>query len=68
MGIDVCMMTGDGAATAHAIARQVGIPPERVWASMSPKGKAAVVTELMEERRGGVAMVSPTLQKKRGIS
>ncbi|KAI0322764.1 E1-E2 ATPase-domain-containing protein [Amylostereum chailletii] len=55
MGIEVNMMTGDGKETALAIAKQVGIKPEGVWSSMSPKGKASVVTELMEQ--GGVAMV-----------
>jgi len=58
MGIEVNMMTGDGKATALAIAKQVGIPAEGVWASMSPKGKAAVVTELVEKHGQGVAMVS----------
>ncbi|KAI0060218.1 heavy metal translocatin [Artomyces pyxidatus] len=58
MGIEVNMMTGDGKETALAVAKQVGIKPEGVWASMSPKGKASVVTELME--MGGVAMVRLT--------
>lgn len=67
MGIEVCMMTGDGHATALAIAKEVGIPPECVWARMSPKGKGTVVSELMEKEKqrvgggkkkaGGVAMV-----------
>lgn len=56
MGIEVNMMTGDGKATALAIAEQVGIKPQGVWANMSPKGKAAVITELME-KFGDVAMV-----------
>ncbi|THH06595.1 hypothetical protein EW146_g9563 [Bondarzewia mesenterica] len=55
MGIEVNMMTGDGKETALAIAHQVGIKPEGVWASMSPKGKASVITELMT--KGEVAMV-----------
>ena len=58
MGMQVSMMTGDGRTTALAIAREVGIPPECVWAGMSPKGKAKIVTELMEKEGGGVAMVS----------
>ncbi len=45
MGVEVAMMTGDGHATALAIAREVGIKPELVWASMSPKGKAVKVAE-----------------------
>ncbi|KAH8116467.1 copper P-type ATPase CtaA [Phellopilus nigrolimitatus] len=57
MGMEVNMMTGDGHATALAIAKEVGIKPEGVWARMSPKGKAKVVEELMEKDRGGVAMV-----------
>jgi P-type Cu+ transporter len=57
MGIEVNMMTGDGQATAIAIAKQVGIRPDGVWANMSPKGKAAMVTELMEKHGTGVAMV-----------
>ncbi|KAF8600737.1 copper P-type ATPase CtaA [Ceratobasidium sp. AG-I] len=59
MGVEVCMMTGDSAPTAYAIAADVGIPRSCVWAGMSPKGKATVVTELMEKLKGkgGVAMV-----------
>ncbi|KAI0333930.1 copper P-type ATPase CtaA [Cubamyces sp. BRFM 1775] len=57
MGIEVNMMTGDAKGTAMAVAKQVGIKPENVWANMSPKGKASVVTELMEKYGGGVAMV-----------
>ena len=59
LGIEVNMMTGDAKTTALAVAKQVGIRPEHVWAHMSPKGKAAVVTELMEKHGGGVAMVRP---------
>jgi len=51
------MMTGDGKATALAIAKQVGIKPESVWAGMSPKGKASLVTELIQKHGEGVAMV-----------
>jgi len=57
MGIDVTMMTGDGKATALAVAKQVGIRPEGVWASVSPKGKAALISEMMEKENGGIAMV-----------
>ncbi|KAL5537182.1 CCC2 [Sanghuangporus sanghuang] len=57
MGIEVNMMTGDGRTTAMAIAKEVGISTNGVWARMSPKGKAKVVAELMEKDRGGVAMV-----------
>lgn len=57
LGIEVNMLTGDGKATAVAIAKQVGIRPENVWAGMSPKGKAAMITEMIEKNQGGVAMV-----------
>ncbi|KAG8220991.1 HAD-like domain-containing protein [Butyriboletus roseoflavus] len=57
MGIEVGMMTGDGMSTALAVARQVGIRPENVWANMSPKGKASLVSEIMNKEGRGVAMV-----------
>ncbi|KIJ65595.1 hypothetical protein HYDPIDRAFT_88088 [Hydnomerulius pinastri MD-312] len=57
MGIEVSMMTGDGMSTALAVAKQVGIKPEAVWANMSPKGKASLVTEMMKKEGSGVAMV-----------
>lgn len=57
MGIEVSMMTGDGMVTALAVAKQVGIKPDCVYANMSPKGKASRVAELMKEGNGGVAMV-----------
>jgi len=61
MGIEVNMVTGDGKATAIAIAKQVGIRPENVWADMSPMGKAAMVTEFMQKDGAGVAMVRISL-------
>lgn len=57
MGIEVNMMTGDSKATALAIAAQVGIWPDGVWAEMSPSGKAAKIRELIEQHGDGVAMV-----------
>jgi Cu+-exporting ATPase len=57
MGVEVNMMTGDGKTTALAIAKQVGIHPEGVWAGVSPKGKASLVTDLIEKHGEGVAMV-----------
>lgn len=55
MGIEVNMMTGDGKATAIAIAKQVGIRPEDVWSTMTPKGKAAT-------RAGESLIPSPTYE------
>jgi Cu+-exporting ATPase len=57
MGIEVNMLTGDARETAVVVAQQVGIRPEDVWAGMSPKGKATVVTELIEKEGNSVAMV-----------
>lgn len=58
MGIDVNLMTGDGELTAKAVAAEVGVRPEGVWARMSPQGKARVVEHLMEKYGGqGIAMV-----------
>jgi len=56
MGIEVFMMTGDNKATALAIAKRVGIEARNVWADMSPKGKASVIAEMIEQE-DGVAMV-----------
>jgi len=50
MGLDVVMLSGDAPRTARAVAAQVGIPPERVVAGVSPAQKAAVVRAL--QRRG----------------
>lgn len=57
MGIQVTMLTGDAVTTAYAIAREVGIDEDEVYASVSPKGKAKIVTDLMARDGGGVAMV-----------
>jgi len=57
MGISVTMLTGDAAITAHAIAKEVGIDEEDVYAGVSPKGKAKIVQDLMARDGGGVAMV-----------
>ncbi|KAI9435332.1 hypothetical protein H4582DRAFT_2100471 [Lactarius indigo] len=50
-------------ASALVVVCQVGIAPGGVWVGMSPKGKAAVVAELMEKDNGGVPMVGDRDQR-----
>lgn len=57
MGIAVTMLTGDTKETAIAIGREVGIPPEDIYAGVSPKGKARIISDLMASEGGKVAMV-----------
>jgi Cu+-exporting ATPase len=54
LGIDVLMLTGDGRATADAIAREAGI--HRVVAEVAPEDKAAEIARLQADGRS-VAMV-----------
>jgi len=46
MGVGVWMITGDARVTAEAVARQVGIPPERVLAEVLPGDKSDQVERL----------------------
>ncbi len=55
-GVDAWLVTGDHRATALAVARQVGIAPERVMAQVLPGDKATKVAELQAGGRR-VAMV-----------
>ncbi|HWE39452.1 MAG TPA: heavy metal translocating P-type ATPase [Isosphaeraceae bacterium] len=59
-GVEVALLTGDNAATALAIAAQLGLPADRVFAEVLPDGKAATIAGL---RDGGkrVAMVGDGL-------
>ncbi|MBI4557945.1 MAG: copper-translocating P-type ATPase [Candidatus Hydrogenedentes bacterium] len=54
MGLQVAMITGDNARTAHTVAQQLGI--ERVLADVLPGEKAEAVKQLQREV-GPVAMV-----------
>jgi Cu+-exporting ATPase len=51
LGLEVWMLTGDNAATAHAIASSVGIDAEHVIADVLPAEKAAHVAHLREQGR-----------------
>jgi P-type Cu+ transporter len=48
-GIEAWLLTGDGRATALAVATAVGIPAERVIAEVLPEDKAAAVQRLRAE-------------------
>ena len=57
MGVKVTMLTGDAKPTALAMARELGLTEDEVYAGVSPKGKGRIITELMKTDKGGVAMV-----------
>lgn len=62
MGIIVSLLTGDAEVTAKAIARQMGIDPDEVYAGVSPRGKAKIIKDLSAKHGGpggggGIAMV-----------
>ena len=55
-GLDVWLLTGDSRVTAEAVAREVGIPADRVVAEVLPGDKDAVIERLQAEGHK-VAMV-----------
>jgi Cu+-exporting ATPase len=55
-GIEVWLLTGDGQATAEAVAEQVGIAPERVRAEARPADKASLIA-MLQSNGHVVAMV-----------
>ncbi len=55
-GIEVWLVSGDGRITTEAVARQVGISPDRVEAETRPADKAATI-ERLQARGLVVAMV-----------
>ncbi len=55
-GVDVWLLTGDARTTAEAVARAVGIAPDRVIAEVLPGDKDATIQRLRAEGRT-VAMV-----------
>jgi Cu+-exporting ATPase len=57
MGIEVALATGDQERTAKAIAAEVGIADEDVYAGMSPNGKKALIEKLQKQGHR-VAMVA----------
>jgi Cu+-exporting ATPase len=59
LGLDPYLVTGDSAATAHAVARAVGIPADHVHAEVLPADKVEIVRRLRGHGRSGrgVAMV-----------
>jgi Cu+-exporting ATPase len=46
LGLRPFLLTGDNEQTAHAVAAQLGIPAEDVFAGISPEGKADVIASI----------------------
>ena len=49
--VDVWMITGDNERTAHAVAKDIGIDPDNVMASVLPEDKAVVVEDIQDDGR-----------------
>ena len=61
LGTAVYLLTGDASSAGAAVAREVGIPTERVFAGVLPEGKSARVASLKASLNGRVAMVGDGL-------
>ncbi|KAI9189996.1 Cu(2+)-transporting P-type ATPase [Blastocladiella emersonii ATCC 22665] len=59
MGVEVSMVTGDNPTTALVLARQAGIPPHRVFAGVSPAGKADIIRALQANDPEALAQFVP---------
>jgi len=55
-GIRTVMLTGDQRATAEAVGRQLGLPPEAIRSRVTPEGKMKLVEEL--QRSGEVVAMT----------
>ena len=55
-GIRTVMLTGDQRATAEAVGRQLGLPPEAIRSRVTPEGKVKLVEEL--QGRGEVVAMT----------
>ena len=66
-GADVYLVTGDNPQTARAVAALVGIASNRVFAGVSPEGKAAKIADLRDKGRR-VAMVGDGLNDAPAIA
>ncbi|KXS15156.1 heavy metal translocatin [Gonapodya prolifera JEL478] len=72
MGMRIAMVTGDAGPTALAVAESIGIHPEEVYASATPKDKETIVAKLQGTTvRGGrrfVAVVGDGINDSVAIS
>ncbi|KAF4448888.1 Cu2+-exporting ATPase [Fusarium austroafricanum] len=49
MGVKTAIITGDQRSTALSVAAAVGIPPENVYAGVSPDQKQAIIKQIQEQ-------------------